>query len=144
MNCRRERYFKVVNQSWNGTTSVYGPFPNREQDQMSRKSVDISDLFALWPLKYIWIHSNEFYHTDSQHFSTGLDKYYAQVAMVTNVSQVIIFNFYVFASSRTQAEKRKHFVSQNITHTGSEMKAFCISEYNTHRLRNESVLYLRI
>ena len=62
--------------------------------------------------------------------------------MVTNVSQVIIFNFYVLASSRTQADKLKHSVSQNIIHTGSEMKALCISEYNTHRLRQNQHVFL--
>jgi hypothetical protein len=53
MNSQRESYFKIVCQSRIGTTPVYGPFPNREQDQMSRKSVELSDLFALWPLKDI-------------------------------------------------------------------------------------------
>jgi hypothetical protein len=53
MNIRSESYSKVICQSRNVTTSVYGPFPNREQDQMSRKSVELSDLLALWPLKDI-------------------------------------------------------------------------------------------
>jgi len=53
MNSRRKSYFKVVRQSRNGTTSVYGPFPNREQDQMSRKSVELGDLLAVWPLEDI-------------------------------------------------------------------------------------------
>lgn len=51
MNIRRESYFKVICQSRNVTTSVYDPFPNTEQNQMSRKSVELSDLLALWPLK---------------------------------------------------------------------------------------------
>ena len=53
MNSRRESYFKVGYQSLKGTTSVYGTFPNREQDQISRKSVELSDLLALWSLKDI-------------------------------------------------------------------------------------------
>ena len=53
MNSRRESYFRVVCQSRKGTTSGYGPFPNRNQDQMSRKYVELPDLLALWTLKDI-------------------------------------------------------------------------------------------
>jgi len=53
MNSRRESYLKLICQSRKGTTSGYGPFPNGEQIQMSRKYVELPDLLALWPLKDI-------------------------------------------------------------------------------------------
>ena len=77
MNSRRENYLKVICRSWKGKTSGHGPFSGGEQDQLSRKYIELPDLLVLWPLKGIRIYLNKFYRTECQHFSTGLDKSHA-------------------------------------------------------------------